>query len=574
MEESSKQGMNRRDFLKGAFVAGAAAASSAALVATQPGFASSVAPIEGGAGSARPWEGKAPEIPASAISETIDTDICVVGAGVAGMNATAGASGEGAKVVLLEKTGSFTFRGQDNGGIGSKLQEAEGVVIDRAEVLRCESEWDHDKFNQNLFKVWLYRSGEVFNEIIDLVADAGYTTGFAAGVVPGRDKLAQYYRMYKTNHGFGQTPEVFDSNGNRVAVQGVYLGILETYALEHGAEIRYNTPAQQLITDSSGAVKGVIALKEDGTYLQVNTSKGVIMASGDISGNKEMCREWCPMTLHNLGNGAGQVDAYTPMGANTGDGLQMGMWAGAVHQIAPAAPMVHGFGRQMPFGAQYIGWLQVNNKGKRYHNEEPNEVSNSNGMMLQPQSQGFWMFDSAYYEKVLKMLPENKTATGTDLVNETSEEMLDRVVQNGEVFKGDTIEEIAAAIGAPPDVLKATVDRYNGMCANGVDTDFSKRDLWLSGTSLDTPPYYAAVVMARWFVTIFGLHCDEYSRVLNVDDAPIPNLFAAGNAQGDFFTDDYPLLTPGISHGRAAVFGRLIGKALAHDTLYDLPEGA
>ncbi|MDR0501132.1 MAG: FAD-dependent oxidoreductase [Coriobacteriales bacterium] len=579
---SSHGKWSRRDFLKGALVvsAGATTAGLAACAPTsaltsdsaQSGQLGSAAQQESptATASARPWEGSAPKIAEDRITETINTDVVVVGAGVAGMNAAAGASGEGAKVVVLEKAATFSARGMDNGAIGSKLQKEHGIVIDPAEVLKYETQWDHGKLNQNLFKVWLYRSGEMFDEIIDLVADAGYTSGFASGVMGGREDLEPYYRMYQTNHGFAQSPEKLDADGKPIDAQHVYVGILEEFALKHGADIRYSTPAVQLIKDASGAITGVIARKEDGDYIQVNADKGVILATGDISGNKEMVKEFCPMTLHNLGNGSGVVDAYMPQGCNTGDAITMGAWVGAVPQIAPAAPMVHGFGFQMGFGAHAVGWLQVNREGDRYHDEEPNEVSNANAMMLQPGAQGWWLFDGGYADKVLKMVPDNAGFGGTPMIDDSTAGMLEQAVESGQVLKADTLDELANKIGCPAASLKATIERYNQVCANGVDDDFAKRSVWLQGTSIDTAPYYAANIMGMWFVTIYGLHCNAYSQVLNADDNPIPNLFAVGNAQGDFFTDDYPLLTPGISHGRAAVFGRLVGKALAKGKLYSL----
>jgi succinate dehydrogenase/fumarate reductase flavoprotein subunit len=573
--------LDRRGFIKGVLTVGAAgtvlsvapnlAGCSPAQSAPSDGQTSAAQANAGtGDASVRPWESTAPEIAESEISETVDTDVVVIGAGVAGMNATAAAAGEGAEVILLEKMTTYSARGMDNGAVGSKLQGEQGININRTDVLKYEAQWSHDKLNQNLFKVWLYQSGEVFDEIIDLIADAGYASGFSAGVMGGRDELEPFYRMYQTNHGFAQSPEIVLDDGTALDAQHAYLKVLETYALDHGAEIRYSTPARQLITDGSGAIVGVFAEKEDGSYLKVNASRGVILATGDIGGNKEMVKEFCPMTLHNLGTGSFVTDAYMPQGANTGDAITMGMWAGAVPQIAPAAPMVHGFGFQMPFGAHAVGWLQVNREGDRYHNEEPNEVSNSNALMNQPGAQGWWLFDGAYDSKVRLMVPGLVGFGGAPMLDNNTTSALEEAVATNQVLKADTIEDLATQLGCPADVLKKTITRYNEVCSSGVDGDFGKREQWLSGTSLDTPPYYAASIMAMWFVTIYGLHCNKYSQVLNAEDTPIKGLFAVGNAQGDFFTDDYPLLTPGISHGRAAVFGRLVGKALAHGELYEL----
>ena len=68
-------------------------------------------------------------------------------------------------------------------------------------------------------------------------------------------------------------------------------------------------------------------------------------------------------------------------------------------------------------------------------------------------------------------------------------------------------------------------------------------------------------------VVPFGVNVDSHSRVCDGDDKPIEGLYAIGNVQGNFFTDSYPMIFSGISHGRGMTFGWLVGKALASDTL-------
>ncbi len=555
------KGISRRSFLKGtAAVVGGGILASCAPTTVEP------TDTESASTSAKhPWEVPPEPIPDSEIKETVDADIVVCGAGLAGVNAASAAAREGAKVVILEKSTTFTYHGMDNGAIGTKWQKEQGIEIDRKEVLKYKAQWDHHKLNQNLFKVWLYRSGEVFDEVIDMIEAAGGTVSQGMGVTPGRDTLEPYYRQYRTPHSFlvGEL-DATDMMGGK---QKSLVNFMVEDALAHGAEIRYETPAVRLVTDEANAVTGVIAQAKDGTYIKINASKGVILATGDINGNAEMVAAWSPMPTHGAGKGAGTINAYTPVGCNTGDALTMGMWIGAVPQIAPPAPMVHGFGSfSIPFSSTLIGWLQVNREGQRFNAEEPNEVANANSLMMQPGGAAWFLFDDAYAEKVVKMIPSNTGGfTGGALVDDTTPQIIaDAIAADPPtILKGETLDELAEKIGCPAEALKATVARYNELCASGVDEDFGKRELWLSATALDTPPYYASATMGMWFVTIYGLHCNEHSQVLDADDKPIENLYAIGNAQGDFFTDDYPLLTPGISHGRCITFGRLVGAALA-----------
>jgi hypothetical protein len=563
-EKRGSKSISRRDFVKGAAASVAAVTAGTVLAGCAPKTATPEAAGSAGSLAKHPWEVPPEPIADSAIKETIDTDIVVVGAGISGVNAASAAAKAGAKVVVLEKATTFTYHGMDNGAIGTKWQKSQGIDIDRTEVLKYKAQYDHHKLNQNLFKVWLYRSGEVFDEVIDMIEGAGGTVSQGMGVTPGRDQLEPYYRQYRTPHSFSVGEVDASDMGGK---QKSFIGFMEKDAKSNGAEFRYETAAVQLITDASKAVTGVIAKAKDGSYIKINTKKGVILATGDISGNPEMVAAWSPMPTHGAGKGSGVISAYTPVGCNTGDALSMGMWIGAVPQVAPPAPMVHGFGSfAIPFSATLIGWLQVNREGERFNAEEPNEVANANSMMMQPGGAAWFLFDDAYADKVVKMIPSNTgSMSGGALIDDTTAKLIaDGVAATPPtILKGDTLDELAGKIGCPAETLKATIARYNELCAKGVDEDFGKRELWLSGTSLDKPPYYASAMMGMWFVTIYGLHCDQHSQVLNADDKPIENLYAVGNAQGDFFTDDYPLLTPGISHGRAITFGRLVGAALA-----------
>ena len=129
------------------------------------------------------------------------------------------------------------------------------------------------------------------------------------------------------------------------------------------------------------------------------------------------------------------------------------------------------------------------------------------------------------------------------------------------LFRGDTVEELAEKMGCDPAVLKATFDRYNELCDMGFDEDFGKDPSKL--TKVDQPPFYASRIRCGMLVTIYGLNCDAHSRVCDEKDVPLPGLYAVGNVQGNFFTDSYPILIPGISHGRGVTIGRILGQALA-----------
>jgi fumarate reductase flavoprotein subunit len=110
----------------------------------------------------------------------------------------------------------------------------------------------------------------------------------------------------------------------------------------------------------------------------------------------------------------------------------------------------------------------------------------------------------------------------------------------------------------PKETFLATVDRYNELVAKGVDEDFGKDPAKL--TAILKAPFGACKVGTGILVTTDGLRIDTDMRVLDAEGKAIPGLYAAGNASGDFFANDYPITVAGVSHGRALTFGWLAGE--------------
>ena len=86
-------------------------------------------------------------IPSSDIRERIDTEVVVVGAGMAGLSAALSAAEAGAKTVLIEKTGTYQARGHDNAFIGSRLQKKLGIEVNRDEVILNLMKWKNGLLN-------------------------------------------------------------------------------------------------------------------------------------------------------------------------------------------------------------------------------------------------------------------------------------------------------------------------------------------------------------------------------------------------------------------------------------------
>jgi len=118
----------------------------------------------------------------------------------------------------------------------------------------------------------------------------------------------------------------------------------------------------------------------------------------------------------------------------------------------------------------------------------------------------------------------------------------------------DTLDEIAEWMGADPETLMETVNRYNSYCANGYDADFLKDPKFMFPVS--TPPFYAYKGPSGIDTCIGGLLIDRDQRVLTRQHYPIDGLYAAGVLTSGWCAHNYAFFGSELSYtiysGRAA----------------------
>ena len=456
---------------------------------------------------------------------------------------------------MIEQSGDLTAHGCDNGCIDSKFQQSLGLTFDKDEIFKLLYRWSQQQANPKLIRTWIDRSGEVMDHYSELAEKYNYGLISAYSNTSKQDweDNDEWFRIYRTAMSFGDRSEGIAISFDPLRFLNYHLvEMLATEAQDHGAEYFFNTRAQQLIK-TDGKVCGVIAMDADGNYIQFNAQKGVILATGDISGNEEMMKAFCPIALRSDAVG------YIPFMGNMGDGINMGCWAGGVVSRSTAAHMVHPIS-STPLHCNNMSWLAVNRNGERFAAEVPFEPYITNARMNQPGNVAWNIYDGKFEERVRAQEPNIADA----LLNNVEENQA-KFIETGAMFKADTLEELAEKLGVPTDTFLATVARYNEMCSTGVDVDFGVPARFLA--AVEEAPFFAVEVPTQTLVVCFGLHVDDNSQVCGDDDLPIPGLFAVGNVQGDFFGCSYPVFCPGISHGRALTFGNLVGHALAHDTV-------
>ncbi len=459
-------------------------------------------------------------IPDKDIIETATADVIVVGCGVAGSAAAVAAAEQGASVIVLEAYEKAASGGGVYGAINSTVQIEGGNVTDVEPLVTSLVDESIGRADTRLLHKWATNSGTSMDWRIGLLDKMNSLAGFERYT----------YGMMGTAAFMFRDSEDTD--------EGKDIRMLIPYLESLGGAVRHNTRGIQLVREDNngtGRVVGVIATNADGNYCKFIANKAVVLAAGGFEYAKELMAKYCSWANHDL-------ICFALQGTAKGDGHKMALWAGIDLTPAPYCPMMHFNGTNQSTVMKTIvsgDYMYVNKVGERFMNEGMSQEKRANIVLAQPDYTSFKIFDS----KAI-----------TDANNAAVEEGL----LTGEILKGNTIEELASAMGARADLLTENINRWNELIANGIDTDFGK-DL-SKCTSLDTPPYYTEERPPNLLTIGGGLRINTNMQVLDANRNIVSGLYAAGNCISGLYGDSYPMeVFSGIARGCAMTFGQLAG---------------
>lgn len=211
-------------------------------------------------------------------------------------------------------------------------------------------------------------------------------------------------------------------------------------------------------------------------------------------------------------------------------------------QLLPAGDPETG-GMQGNISINAANQLFVNNQGKRFVAEDERRDVLTQGLMEQDGKEMWILHDAHEY-------------TDETVKNDFNEEIGD-LVEKGVAVKGDTIEELAEAMGVSPENLRATVDDYNKVVAGEKEDDFGKK---LLQDPFDKAPFYASRRVPTIHHTMGGLEINELCQVVDKDGNVIPGLYAAGEVTGGIHGSNR---LGGNAIPDTVVNGRIAGKSAA-----------
>ena len=529
-------------------------------------------------GDANDWLGKEPDIDETAITETVDTDILIVGAGNGGMFAAAYAAANGLNFRVIEQNANVQDTRHWYGAIDSAAaKEAGEKPADRAKLLSEISRYASGKCDQRVVKTWINESAAMHDFMRSILEDkygwvCDFTSGSEAAWPTENAEHNTDYLYPVQEHNYMASESASGLPRNELLLQ---------YIQELGYDVDFKTSLAKLEKNSEGRITGIIAQNtEDDHFIRYNANKGVLLACGGFPGNPYMMEQLDP-----LGTSVTTACSYSP--ADKGYGIRAAVWAGA-NLDKEAAPMLFDRGVVAPgvdggyvdsdtaFGGKAFPgkirqynpgtqpFLKVNRNGERFANESCPYNDIVYAAAHQPGRVYAQICDANILEDAKRFHTIGCSAQTRNGGEKYIQGKMDEAIEAGALFKCDTLDELADKMGftgAAKDTFLATVERYNELYDKQNDEDFGKPAYRLS--AIRTAPFYGCWLGASLLTTEQGIAINEKGQALDNNNQPMEGLYITGDMSGSFFANNYPCLMAGVAMGRTLTFAMKAVKQMA-----------
>jgi len=403
----------------------------------------------------------------AAKTEDITVKTVVVGAGGAGMKTAIDLIKAGHDVLLIEKHGLVVMDTKQQKDAGVATMSIEDYVAKQLKL--------NPGFNAERMTAMFKDSQNIQNWFLSIGAD--FT------------RPMSYY-------------QIGTSDGSSLGVEMV--SKMKAEMDNVGVNYRLNTKAVSLI-EENGKILGVVAEDEGGQYNIY--AENIVMATGGYGASQEAIAKCSPKWTG--------IPSTTAAGS-TGDGHAMLEAVGAdLEQIDnvrlnPSVCTTAGAAVSLSV-ARTAGAIMVNTNGERFCDEYITDYTTLSGYMMAQEGGMCYLV--------------------MDQVSIDSSKRLQGFAETGYIQKAETIEELAALIGAPVESLKNTLEVYGGYVKNEKDEAFG-RTMYMN-TALETAPYYAAHTQPGVQATLGGIKVNDELQVVKTDGTAYDNLYAIGELAGD-----------------------------------------
>lgn len=499
-------------------ISGATMTSVAILAAAENAL------VQGGV-DVEPFKVKKEIIVEQADDVELTVDVVVIGAGGAGLAAAVTANQAGKSVIVVEKMPKV-------GGNTILAGGAMNAVDDRSETAIANNDSVEWHFQQT------YAGG-------DYAADPVLVHTLVSDAWSGVEWVKSLGMAFDEENIFTVTGGMWQRAHKPVMPVGT--GFFDAYGKyidsNENIEIMLNTKANEVTLSDDGKVSGVVCTGETGNTVTIKANNGVVVATGGFAKSVEL-RQAFNSQWADLG---ASVMSTNHSGA-TGDAIKMLMKLGADFvqmgniQLLPLGD---------PDTGSLSGNIEKNVETRIFINKEGNRFVNEGGRRDEMTNALFEQTDGYMWI----VMDSDKYATGDELNN--FNESPNELIAQGRAVKGDTLEELAAAMNVPAENLIAAVEGFNTNVASGQMDEFGRT---LYETPIDNGPYYACPRVPTVHHTMGGVHINEYAQVISEDGEVISGLYAAGEVTGGIHGSNR---LGGNALTDTVVFGRIAGQSVA-----------
>ncbi|MCH7957624.1 MAG: FAD-dependent tricarballylate dehydrogenase TcuA [Proteobacteria bacterium] len=487
--------------------------------------------------------------------ESLETDVCVVGAGNAAICAALAARERGAEVTILECAPVAERSGNTRFTAGAMRVAYDGVddivklVPDLSEEERRITDfgtYTTDQFFDDIARLTQYRADP---DMVEILVKRSLDT-----LLWMRSKGVRFVPMYG-RQAFKVDGRFTFWGGLAVEAWGGGPGLVEMLfaAVEKNKiDVRYETSAVSLLHGDDG-VNGVRARRK-GRTLEVR-ARAVVLASGGFEANAEWRTRY-------LGPG---WDLAKVRGSrfNTGDGIKMALAVGASPCGNWSGCHAVGWERNAPeFGDLAVGdafqkhsyplGIMVNARGERFLDEGADfrnyTYAKYGRVILEQPGQFAWQLFDAKASPLLR--DEYRIRQVTKVIADSLEDLVGRIDDVDRDRFLQTVREYNAAVMTD---VPFNPNVKDGRGTRGLAIPKSN---WAN--TIDEPPFEAYSVTCGITFTFGGLRITRNSEVVDNDGNVIPGLYAAGEMVGGIFYFNYP---GGAGLTAGSVFGRIAGTA-------------
>ena len=329
---------------------------------------------------------------------------------------------------------------------------------------------------------------------------------------------------------------------------------------ELGGEIYLETPVKSLIMEDGKCV-GVKAVDKNGEEIEAR-AKAVVVATGGFGTNAEMIKE-------EFGYNLWQDFFPFNVPGTVGEGLKM-MWEAGAQKFGANVEMIFQLKDNMNWFLMDTVFRQpallINQNGERFMNEGymGNTTFTGNAINLQPGRYAYLIMDDGLIRHYRKNGPDIFDIVHPEEAFDAIEPEFARAVEEGYdgYFEADTIEELAEKLGIDAEKLQETIDDYNDMCDENLDTQFHKNPKYLRPIT-GKGKYRVGKFYIAAYGTIGGVRVNKRCEVMDGNLKAIPGLYSAGSDANTIYGDSYNFTLPGNTMGFAVNSGRMAGEAIA-----------